>query len=123
MKIAIPVAEGKLSEHFGHCVTFAVVTVDNGKISKQEILTPPPHAPGVIPNWIADLDCTDVLAGGMGEGARSMLRQHGVTVICGAPQETPETLVDLYLRGKLVDAGNGCGHSHHHGDSHGCGTH
>ncbi len=28
MKIAIPLAEGKLTMHFGHCASFALVDVD-----------------------------------------------------------------------------------------------
>lgn len=123
MKIAIPLAEGKLCTHFGHCEQFAIVTVENGKIVKQETLTPPPHAPGVIPNWVADQGCTDMIVGGMGEAAQAILQQRGVKITCGAPSDTPETLVSLYLSGELAVSGNACDHSHddHHG--HGCGGH
>jgi len=36
MKIAIPLAEGKLTMHFGHCSSFALVDVDpqTKKLSK-----------------------------------------------------------------------------------------
>ena len=34
MKIAIPLAEGKLCIHFGHCETFALIDVD---VEKKEI--------------------------------------------------------------------------------------
>ncbi|WP_425058130.1 hypothetical protein SCACP_27800 [Sporomusa carbonis] len=106
MKIAIPLAGGKLCTHFGHCEQFAIVTVENGNIAKQETLTPPPHAPGVIPNWIADQGCTDILVGGMGEAAQAILQERGIHVLCGAPSDTPENLVALYLRGELADSGN-----------------
>jgi predicted Fe-Mo cluster-binding NifX family protein len=123
MKIAIPLAGGKLCTHFGHCEQFAIVTVENGKIAKQETLTPPPHAPGVIPNWVADHGCTDILVGGMGEAAQAILQERGIKVTCGAPSDTPENLVSLYLSGELVDSGNACDHDHDDHHDHGCGGH
>ncbi|MDU4959419.1 MAG: NifB/NifX family molybdenum-iron cluster-binding protein [Sporomusaceae bacterium] len=128
MKIAIPAANGKRSSHFGHCEQFAILTVENGRIARQEYLTPPPHAPGVIPNWLADQGCTDIIAGGMGKAARDILTSRGLKITCGAPSDTPEQLAGLYLRGELVDAGSTCEHGHdghheHHCHSHGCGRH
>jgi len=55
MKIAIPLVEGKLSVHFGHCASFALLDVDTEKkriISRQDI-TAPPHRPGLLPPWLA----------------------------------------------------------------------
>ncbi len=118
MKIAIPLVGGKLCTHFGHCEQFAIMTVTDGKTTRCETLTPPPHAPGVIPNWVADQGCTDILVGGMGEAAQAIFQQRGIKVLCGAPSDTPENLVALYLRGELTDAGNACDHDH---EGHGCG--
>lgn len=117
MKIAIPLAEGKLSTHFGHCEQFAMMTIANGQIAQKEVLTPPPHAPGVIPNWLADQGCTHVIAAGMGEGAQQILSERGIAVLCGAPAEEPEELVSLFLSGQLVHSVNSCNHDH--GDHHG----
>ncbi|EGO65113.1 NifB/NifX family molybdenum-iron cluster-binding protein [Acetonema longum] len=118
MKIAIPLAGGKLCVHFGHCQQFAILTVEDGKITEQKKLTPPPHAPGVIPNWVADQGCTDILVGGMGEAAQAIFRQRGIKVLCGAPSDTPENLVASYLHGELADGGNACDHDH---EGHTCG--
>ncbi len=120
MKIAIPLAGGKLATHFGHCEQFAIMTITDGNISKHETLTPPPHAPGVIPNWVADQGCTDIIVGGMGEAAQNILRQRGVRLTCGAPSDAPEKLAELYLRGELTDSQNACDHGNegHHGCNH-----
>lgn len=120
MKIAIPLVGGKLATHFGHCQEFAIMTIAEGKITKHETLTPPPHAPGVIPNWVADLGCTDIIVGGMGEAAQSILRTRSVKVMAGAPSIEPEKLVALYLNGELTDSGNACDHDH---EGHECGSH
>ncbi|QJW45494.1 P-loop NTPase [bacterium BFN5] len=121
-KIAIPVVQGKLCSHFGHCEQFAIVTVQADTIIKQETLIPPPHAPGVIPNWVADQGCTDLLVGGMGESALAIFKARGIRVLCGAPSDTPENLVALYLRGKLQSTSNTCNHDHDD-HNHSCGGH
>lgn len=64
------------------------------------------------------------MVGGMGEAAQDILQERGVKVLCGAPSDTPENLVALYLRGELVDSGNACDHNHDdHNHGHGCGSH
>jgi predicted Fe-Mo cluster-binding NifX family protein len=45
MKFAVPLAEGKLTTHFGHCQQFAILDVENSEIVKQDFLTPPPMNP------------------------------------------------------------------------------
>ena len=49
MKFAVPLAEGKLTAHFGHCKEFALVDANENGIMKNETLVPPPHEPGVLP--------------------------------------------------------------------------
>ena len=51
MKIAIPLAEGKLTTHFGHCASFAMIDVDTEtkKILKREDIAAPEHQPGLLP--------------------------------------------------------------------------
>jgi len=54
MRIATPVARGKLSLHFGHCDQFAIFDIDDktSKVVKRKDATPPAHAPGVLPRWL-----------------------------------------------------------------------
>ncbi len=49
MRIAMPIAQGQLCMHFGHSEEFAFFDVEDGEIKGKQMLTPPPHAPGVIP--------------------------------------------------------------------------
>ncbi len=42
MKIAIPLADGKLTAHFGHCHEFALIEVENDEIIEKETHKPPP---------------------------------------------------------------------------------
>jgi Mrp family chromosome partitioning ATPase/predicted Fe-Mo cluster-binding NifX family protein len=112
MKIAIPTADGKLCMHFGHCEQFAFVTVDKDskKITAKEMLTPPPHEPGVLPKWAADNGANLIIAGGMGQRAQQLFEQNNVKVVIGAPAESPENLVTAWLNGTLQSGQNVCDH-------------
>lgn len=110
MRFAIPLAEGKLTAHFGHCKEFAIVDADQSGIEKKEILIPPPHEPGVLPKWLNELGADVVIAGGMGVRAQQLFQDNGIAVVTGAPVETPEALVEGYLKQSLVCGQNLCDH-------------
>lgn len=106
----VPVSEGKLSSHFGHCKQFAFIEIQHGKIAKTEMLTPPAHEPGVLPRWLNEQGADIVIAAGMGEKARQLLEENGMEVIIGAPMDSPESLTNKYLSGTLVTGVNVCDH-------------
>ncbi len=112
MKVAIPMAEGKLTMHFGHCGQFALVDVDpeTKTITHRQDVVPPPHQPGLLPPWLAERGVTMIIAGGMGQRAQSLFTHHGINVLVGAPAETPETLVTNFLAGTLQSGQNVCDH-------------
>ena len=112
MKIAIPLAEGKLTMHFGHCASFALIEVDaqTKKIIKREDVAAPPHQPGLLPPWLAERGATVIIAGGMGQRAQELFAQQGIQVVVGAPSDTPEVIVNNFLAGTLQVGDNVCDH-------------
>lgn len=119
-RIAIPVGNGILSSHFGHCQKFAIVEVENDKITNIRELTPPQHVPGLYPRWIAGFGVTDVIARGMGQQAIQLFNQQNINVFAGAPIATPKELVTDFIAGKLNLNANCCSHDghHEHGEHH-----
>ncbi|MFH1760203.1 MAG: iron-sulfur cluster carrier protein MrpORP [bacterium] len=111
-KIAIPVAQGKLCAHFGHCENFALIDVDMGKksIIKKEFFEAPDHQPGLLPPWLAERGANIIVAGGMGARAQSLFSKNNIKVIIGAPSETPEKIVQEFLNGSLIVGENICDH-------------
>jgi Mrp family chromosome partitioning ATPase/predicted Fe-Mo cluster-binding NifX family protein len=108
--VVIPVAEGKLASHFGHCEQFAFLETHSGEIRNKDLRTPPPHEPGVLPQWLHEQGADVIIAGGMGARAKELLNQNGIEVVVGAPTDTPESLTLQYLSGKLVTGENVCDH-------------
>ena len=112
MRFAVPVAEKKLAAHFGHCERFALIDVDvaTKKIVKKDEIAAPEHLPGLLPKWLAERGVNVVIAGGMGVRAQSLFAENKITLVVGAPTETPERLVAEYLAGTLKTSENVCDH-------------
>jgi len=112
MKIAIPLADGKLTMHFGHCASFALIEIDQAKkniLGRNDVI-PPPHEPGLLPPWLADQGVKVVIAGGMGQRAQGLFAAQDIQVFVDAPVDTPEALVADYLSGTLQSGVNACDH-------------
>jgi len=112
MRIAIPTSDGKLCMHFGHCDQFCIIDVnsDSKAIEGQELVTPPPHEPGVLPKWLAAMNVNMIIAGGMGQRAQQLFTDNNIEVVVGAPSEQPEKIVLAHLNGTLVSGENICDH-------------
>ena len=112
MKIAITLANGKLTPHFGHCEKFALMQVDvtDQKIVKREDVDSPPHQPGFLPGWLHGQGVTMIIAGGMGVRAQDLFVQMNIQVLVGAPSQSPEDLVTSWMNDTLVLGGNVCDH-------------
>ena len=112
MKIAIPLAAGQLSMHFGHCEEFALVEVDqqSKQILNTTMVQPPAHAPGVLPAWLHEQGANVIIAGGMGSRAQQLFAQNDITVVVGAASGTAQELASAYLEGTLQAGENICDH-------------
>ena len=112
MRIAIPVTQGKLSMHFGHCEQFALIDVDfkRKEIISSELVDAPPHQPGLLPVWLKDKGARMVIASGMGRRAQARFQEHGIEVLIGADSDDPDAIVKAYLDGVLTTGENICDH-------------
>ena len=112
MKIAIPVENGHLSTHFGHCAEFAVYDIDPAtKVTRAKALhRAPPHEPGVLPRWLHEQGANVIITGGMGQRARQLFAQQGIQVVIGAPPDRADDVLAAYLGGTLQTGVNPCDH-------------
>ena len=112
MRIAIPLANGLLCQHFGHCEQFALfdVSPDSRKTLKRTLITAPEHAPGLLPRWLREQGAEVVIAGGMGSRAQALFREAGIQVVTGAPSLSAEQIVRDFLARVLVTGENVCDH-------------
>jgi len=121
IKVAVPSRGDLVDEHFGHCESFSIFTVnDNKEITEEPRLTPPPACgckSNLIPTLVG-MGVSVLVAGGMGQGAVTFLNQQGIKVVRGATGHTKDA-VRAWLDGRLQDNDEVC---HAHG-SDGCQEH
>ncbi|MFA5258037.1 MAG: NifB/NifX family molybdenum-iron cluster-binding protein [Opitutales bacterium] len=120
MKIAIPLTNGILSAHFGHCEQFALVEIDKDSrhVLEQTLVVPPPHEPGLLPRWLHDLGVQMIIAGGMGRHALNLFAENGIAVHSGAAGESTDNLIKAFLDETLSNEAPSCGHDHDDGHTH-----
>ena len=112
MRYAVPVTDGRVAAHFGHCEQFILFDVDEAKkeIVGKKIVTSPGHEPGRLPVWLAEEGVSVVIAGGMGSRAQDLFRQSRIEVAIGTLENDPEKAVLDYIGGKLATGENICDH-------------
>ena len=110
MKVAIA-AEGKeLSGHFGHCSSFHIYEI-NGKEAKfLESVTPPPHEPGLIPQWLSGYNVDAVITGGMGRKAKEIFEEKRIKVYDGIEPGPIESIAKDFAKGELKKGTSTCDH-------------
>lgn len=116
--IAIPMENGLLCSHFGHCQYFVIITVIKNEITEIKEVTPPVHEPGVYPRFVATYGVTDVIAGGMGQKAINLFNEQNINAFVGAPIKAAKELVFDFLADKLTLTANYCNHDEKHVCAH-----
>lgn len=124
MRIAIPIKDGRIAPHLGHCHHFLVADIADGRVTARSEHANPGHGPGGPPPvFVRGLGATHVLAWGMPPHAQGLFRDFGIAVQLGATGD-PEQALGHYLAGTLtlttegLDAGGSCEDTHHGHDDH-----
>jgi predicted Fe-Mo cluster-binding NifX family protein len=114
-KIAIPTRAEQVDDHFGHCEYYTVFTIEDGKVSNEELYKSPEGCgcKSNIAPLLASIGVKTMLAGNMGMGALNVLNASGIEVIRGCLGNVKD-VINGYLNGEVSDSCVGC-HSHEAG--------
>ena len=133
LKIAMPVIDGRLHDHFGEATHFAFVEADRQSraIFRTQTIEAPPHEPGSFPRWLHEQGVQVLIVGSNGIGQRALdnLVHHGIEVRNGRSGESLAVLVAECLKGQLSPTRQGCDHQHGQANGlqaimpHGCRLH
>lgn len=114
MRYAIPVHEGRLSQHFGQSKEFMLIDVDEqGCITGKKLISAVAHDCHTLPRLLAGQGVSVVLAGGMGMSPQMAFQSNNIEVVLGVVETDPEKAVLAHACGMLVSGTNAC----QHGDS------
>ena len=120
MIVAVPVTDGILEPHFGHCHSMALFESDPKAPEgySLRVLEAPEHTPGRFPAWLKEQGVDVVITGGMGARAQELCERLSIKVMMGAPREPAESLYRAYMSGALERGENSCSHGGDHEASH-----
>jgi len=97
LRLAIPVDDGKVAATPTKAAQFALFTVKNGAIVNQEMMPRPDLDPVNFPVWLENLGVSH-LAGELTDAAKGLLKRKGIEVITPSPHQTPEGVVEEFLK-------------------------
>lgn len=109
MIICIAAEEGRVCQHFGHCLEFTLYTVEEGEARQVRSVPNPGHAPGALPPMLKEWGVDTVISGGMGNRAVSLFQSMGIEVVTGAQGELEE-IARSFAAGELETHENICDH-------------
>ena len=127
MKIALPVKNDAIFQHFGMAPNFKIAEVQDGHIVSTETIAAGGHGHASVVNLLVKnaVDC--VICGGLGPGAVKSLAQANIALYAGNEGDCDIAIAAL-IAGTLQNnveaatAGRGGHHCHGHEES-GCGCH
>ena len=119
-KIAIAQDGSLVSQHFGHCMSYALFNFEDGKMTRLPDLESPGHEPGKLPRLLAAEGVNIVIAGGMGPRAIDLFVENGIEVILGVSGDLG-CAAEAFANGTLTAGTSSCSHEEGHtcsGDEH-----
>jgi predicted Fe-Mo cluster-binding NifX family protein len=97
LRFAVPLENGKVAPTPTKAAEIALFTVKNGAIINKEIMPRPDLAPVNFPIWLENLGVSH-LAGDLKDAAKALLKRKGIEVITPSPGQTPEEVVEEYVK-------------------------
>lgn len=117
-KIAFPTSDKTTVDgHFGHTKEFVIYTIKANEIIEAVYVTPPPHTPGSLPQFLGEQGADVIITGGMGQMAVDLFERQGIDVVLGAKGRIDVNLNE-YLGGFLTSQGSTCNHEPDHSCDH-----
>jgi ATP-binding protein involved in chromosome partitioning len=97
LRFAVPLDNGKVAPAPTKAAEIALFTVKDGAVTNKEILTRPDLDPVNFPIWLENLGVSH-LAGDLSDAAKALLKRKGIEVITFTPDQTPEQVVEGFLK-------------------------
>ena len=106
--------DAAVSEHFGHCAVFTLVTLDGAEVKSVDLLVNTGHAQGgcMAPVlMLKQAGAESLVAGGMGQRPLAGFQQVGISVYFREGAKSVREAVDLVAAGKarLFGPAQACG--------------
>lgn len=116
MKIAVTCVNGQVFQHFGHCPSFLICEIKDGKMTSQEMLNTQGHGCSLLASFLKQNGVDVVICGGIGAGTKEHMISYGIEILSGASGDAI-VQVQNYLAGTLnYNPETECDHHEHEGN-------
>ncbi|MDY6843753.1 MAG: NifB/NifX family molybdenum-iron cluster-binding protein [Thermodesulfobacteriota bacterium] len=109
MKVAVAADGSVVSQHFGHCRSYVIAEVSDGRVISKTLIDSPGHEPGFLPVFLAEKGVQCIISGGMGVRAQNLFTDKGIIVVVGASGSIDRVLED-FVNDQLETGDNVCDH-------------
>jgi predicted Fe-Mo cluster-binding NifX family protein len=97
-KVAIPMTDCDLCDHFEEFQYFLVYDFENPVCVREDMKFPPNFQMEELPGWFIDNGITDVIARGIDIENIKILNHNKIHVYVGVKKKKPEDLIRDYLK-------------------------
>ena len=101
-RVAIPIANNKLSENFGECNYYTIFEIDKKIESEKTKLLPDGISLLELPSWLKKEGVTDVVTYKVNRLIINLFVAEKINLFLGIAIDTPDKIIDDYMQGKLV---------------------
>lgn len=131
-KIAVPVENGEVFQHYGKAKQFKIYTIDDDKVTESATAEAEGGGHEAVAFWLVMRGVNAVICGNIGPGSLGALAGAGIVALAGVEGDADEAIAK-FIAGDLAPASapncdhhgheGGCGGGCHSGDCHsgGCG--
>jgi len=124
MKIAVTYQNGEIFQHFGHCESFKIYTVEDSKVINEEVIDATGSGHGALAGFLKDAGADALICGGIGGGAKNALAEAKIQLYGGVTGSADEAVKALISGTLEYNENITCNHhGHEHGKEHTCGHH
>jgi len=100
-RVAIPVTNHLLSEYFGECSHYEIFEINREILNRKQMEAPAGTIMAELPDWLEKQGITDVITYKVNAKIISLFASKKVNLFVGIPMNSPDTLIDDYLHGRL----------------------
>ena len=125
MRIAVTYENGQIFQHFGHTEQFKIYDIEDGKITKEDIVFTMGSGHGALAGFLKTNKVDTLICGGIGGGAQTALAQAGIQLFGGVSGNADDAVRALLSDTLSFNPEVKCSHhDHEHGENgRACGNH
>ncbi len=123
MKIAVTHENGQIFQHFGHTESFKIYEVIDNEVKSMRVVATNGSGHGALAGFLKDYGVDTLICGGIGAGAKTALKDAGITVYPGAEGACDKAVLDFCLGKLSYNPDTICSHHDHDHGEHDCGSH